>query len=91
MTYQIEAYSMLVHTDTLKFQNSSKILGKKPVNNLHLHYIAESHAADRPLPGEWKLKGEKKVDKVGALFVSKPNTSHFGHLNTTKMDETLRD
>ena len=38
-----------------------------------------------------KLKGEKKLEKLGVLFVSKPNTSHFGHLNTMKMDETLRD
>ena len=51
MTYQIKAYGTLVHADTLKFQNTSKILGKK-FKNLHLYHIAESHAADRPLPGE---------------------------------------
>ena len=54
VAYQIKAYGMLVHADTLKFQISSKILEKNLIKNciLHLYYIAESHAADRPLPGE---------------------------------------
>ena len=52
VTYQIKAYGTLVHADTLKFQNFSKILKTKTLKILHLHYIAESHAADRPLPGE---------------------------------------
>ena len=54
MTYQIEAYGTLVHADTLKFQNFSKILKKKTYKMSHLHYIAESHAAERPLPGEYQ-------------------------------------
>ena len=54
VTYQIKAYGMLVHAHTTEFQNFSKILGKKQrICILHLYYIAESHAADRPLPGEY--------------------------------------
>ena len=52
MAYQIKAYGKLVYADILKIQNS----GKKPVKILHLAsilYIPESHAVDRPLPGEF--------------------------------------
>ena len=50
MTYQIKAYGTLVHADSLKFQANSG--GKQKILHLHLYYITESHAADRPLPGE---------------------------------------
>ena len=55
VTYQIKAYGTLVCADTLEFQNFKKILEKNlKVFIFHLYYIAESHAADRPLPGEWR-------------------------------------
>ena len=57
VTYQIKAYDTLVHADSLKAQNSRKILGENgKMLHLHLYYIGESHAADRPLPGEFFLK-----------------------------------
>ena len=52
MAYQIKAYGKLVYADILKKQNS----GKKTIKILHLAsilYIPESHAVDRPLPGEF--------------------------------------
>ena len=55
VTYQIKASGTPIHVDTSKVQNSRKIMGKKPEKFclLHLYHIAESHAADRPLPGEY--------------------------------------
>ena len=54
VTYQIKAYGMLVHAHSIEFQNFGKILGER--NKDFASCIAESHAADRPLPGEWTLK-----------------------------------
>ena len=55
LTYQTKAHGTLVHADTLKFQQ--KFWGNKEKKSiLHLYYIAESHAADRPLPGELLTK-----------------------------------
>ena len=58
MTYQIKAYGTLVYADALKFQQNSE--QKLRFCILHLHYIAKSHAADRPLPGEL-AKTETKI------------------------------
>ena len=38
---------------------------------------------------KWRLEGEKRLEKRCVLFVSKPNTNHFGHLQALKMHETL--
>ena len=66
MTYQIKAYGKLVHVDIMKIQDSTKILGKKPLEIciLHLYYIAESHAADRPLPGEYCAKSDGDLGHI---------------------------
>ena len=54
VTYQIKAFGTLVHADSLNFQNPGKFWGENgKILHLHLYYIAESHAADRPLPGEY--------------------------------------
>ena len=60
MTYQIKALFKLVDMDLTKIRISrfqirkirkTEKSGKEII--LHLYYIAEGHAADRPLPGEY--------------------------------------
>ena len=76
VTYQIKALFKLVDVDHTKIRISGfwirKIRktgknGKKII--LHLYYIAESHAADRPLPGEWVIIAGSLVNFITNLFI----------------------
>ena len=87
MTYQIKAYGMLVHADTLKFQNSSKSLGKKLKKNVFCIYIILQKAM-RPI-GRSPASVKKIVKKIQHISCAQIFLSEFFNAHGSKEQDAF--